>query len=85
MELIKRTKCLIKPPSVYGLSGCPCCGNEDVQWSEWERHLWCDKCQLDFVPESKGILDGPVPVELAAMLGMPFIFYNIETGEIEKP
>ena len=83
MKLIKRTKCLTRPPAIYGLSGCSC-GNTDVQWSEWEHHLWCEKCQKDFIPKSKGILDGPVPVELCRILGMPLDFYDLETGEIEK-
>lgn len=63
----------------------PCdCGNEDLQWSEFERHLWCDKCQRDFIPDNIGAFDGPIPVRVSALLGMTFDRYNMETQRVER-
>lgn len=83
MELVKRTWCYVQQPKVYCLSPCKC-GNEDVQWSEWQKHLWCEKCQIDFIPECDGIFDGPIPVGAATLMGICFDRINLETNEIEK-
>jgi hypothetical protein len=82
VEKIKRTWVYAGPPSMYEISGCKC-GNNDVQWSEFTRHLWCDKCSIDFIPEHNGIFDGPIGVETCWMLGITFDRINIETGQIE--
>lgn len=71
------------PPKAYEMAGCSC-GNQDTQWSEFENYLWCEKCQKDFIPEHNGILDGPIPVHLAEMMGIRFDRVIIETGEVER-
>jgi hypothetical protein len=85
MELVKRTWVYAQPPSDYEMSPCPC-GNADTEWSEWKNHLWCPKCQKDFIPEHKGVFDGPIPIEVAKLLGMDFRRVDLETGKIyESP
>ncbi len=78
-----RTWVYVMPPKAYEMAGCSC-GNQDTQWSEFEHHLWCEKCQRDFIPEHNGILDGPIPARLAEMMGIRFDRVIIETGEVER-
>jgi hypothetical protein len=82
-ELKKRTHVYVMRPIDYEISGCKC-GNDDPDWSEYEHHLWCQKCLIDFIPERDGIFDGPIPVNAMRLLGIPVDRYNIATGEIEK-
>ena len=81
--LEKRKWVYLQQPSVFDMSGCSC-GNNNTQWSEYKDHLWCDVCQKDFIPEDNGIFDGPIPVKLAAMMGISFDRFNLETEEIER-
>jgi len=63
----------------------PCsCGNTKTQWSEWKKHLWCDKCQKDFIPKDSGMFGGPIPVKVAEMMGISFDQFDIATGKIIK-
>lgn len=78
--LQKRTSCYRQRPSVYAIAPCTC-GNENTQWSEFERHLWCDKCEKDFIPEHAGIFSGPIAVNLCAMMGIRFDRVDLNTGE----
>lgn len=71
VEKVKRTWVYIMAPSAYAIAPCSC-GNKDTQWSEYEGHLWCEKCQKDFVPEHNGIFDGPIPTSAAALMGISF-------------
>jgi hypothetical protein len=64
------------------MSGCDC-GNNDPDWSEFQKHLWCPTCQKDFIPKRVGVFDGPVGIEACAAMGMFFDVRNLETGEIE--
>ena len=81
-ELKKRAWVYLQEPSKYGVSGCSC-GNDDVQWSEYEKHVWCPKCKLDFIPKSSGVFDGPVMLHTARMLGLDFSRYNIKAEKFE--
>ena len=82
MELKKRTWTYIQPPLDHEMAPCSC-GNENTQWSEYEKHLWCDKCQKDFIPEHGGIFDSPVGIGAARICGITFDRYNLETKQIE--
>lgn len=79
----KRTWHYLLQPAQFEMGPCDC-GNKDLQWSEFERHLWCAKCEKDFIPENKGVFDGPIPVHFAKMIGMTFDRYNMETQKVEK-
>ncbi len=81
-ELKRRTHSYILSPGSFGISGCTC-GNGETQWSEFEQHLWCDKCEKDFIPEQGGVFDGPISVDVCACLGIVFDRISLETGEIE--
>lgn len=79
---ILREWCYVEYPRKYGIAPCSC-GNENTQWSEFKDHLWCDKCNIDFIPEHWGILDGPIPFYTATKLfKISFDRYNIQTGKI---
>lgn len=80
--LEKRKWCYVQPPSTYEMAPCVC-GNTDTLSSEYKGHLWCAKCEKDFVPEHAGIFDGPIPVATSAMLGISFDRINLETNEVE--
>lgn len=57
------------PPSAYDIS-CDLCGG-DVEWSEYEHMVWCEKCQKD-TRGNEGIFDGPIPYEITQMIGISF-------------
>lgn len=81
-ELIKRKTVYLQEPSTYEMAGCKC-GNMKTQWSEYQKHLWCDKCEIDFKPEHSGVFDGPIGMGVAAMFGVHFHRLNLETDEVE--
>lgn len=56
----------------------------DTQWSEYEKHVWCEKCQKDFIPEHNGIFDGPIIIETCFLLGISFDRLNLETSKVER-
>lgn len=56
------------PPSHFGIDACPKCGTAP-DWSEWRGRIWCPTCEVDYEPADWGVLDGPVPVELYALMG----------------
>lgn len=70
-------------PEVYEMAGCPTCRNYHTEWSEYEKHLWCAKCKIDFIPEHCGIFDGPIPIGVCRLLGIKFNRINLETREVE--
>ena len=79
-----RTHVYLCRPAQYEISGCYWFGNPDPDWSEWKRHLWCQRCKIDFVPTHGGVFDGPIPVHGMALMGLPVDrMLNIETGEVE--
>ena len=81
-ELVKRKWCYVQSPSDYEIGPCPC-GNHNTQWSEWQKHLWCDVCKKDFISESNGVFDGPILVEVCRMMGISFDRINLETETLE--
>lgn len=81
--LEKRTWVYVQRPCVYDVAGCTC-GNEGPDWSEFKGHLWCAACAIDFKPSHSGVFDGPIGTQTAAMLGMSFDRFNLDTQQIEK-
>ncbi|MBU2772434.1 hypothetical protein HMI48_00385 [Acidithiobacillus ferrooxidans] len=79
----RRTWVYCQSPKIYEIAPCDC-GNEDTQWSEFEHHLWCEKCQKDFVPAHNGIFDGPIPARAAAMLGVRFDRVILATEKLDR-
>lgn len=80
-EKIKRKYCYVMRPREYGMSGCSC-GNEDPDWSEFVHHLWCSRCQKDFIPEDSGLFDGPIGLQVCSLLGISFDMFEISTGKV---
>jgi hypothetical protein len=78
----KRTWCYLQQPFNFEMAACDC-GNEETQWSEYKDHLWCDKCQKDFIPKHTGIFSGPIPIMASRMLGLHFDRFNILTEQAE--
>lgn len=81
-NLIKREWVFLEKPKSYAIAGC-FCGNEDTQWSEFQNHLWCDKCQKDFIPEHNGILDGPILMETSQLMGINFSRLILNKNKVE--
>jgi len=82
-ELPKRKWVYLMQPMDYEMSPCPC-GNTDIDWSEYEKHLWCPKCEKDFIPEFSGPFDGPIGVNLCKMIGITFDRFNLESQTVEE-
>jgi len=82
-DLRRRKWVYVQQPAAYCMAGCEC-GNDAPQWSEFEKHLWCEKCEKDFIPKHNGVFDGPIPVAVSCMLGMSFDRINLETNEVER-
>ena len=82
-EKKKREWVYLMAPKDYEMAGCDC-GNLDVQWSEWQGMLWCDRCQKDFVPADSGLFDGPIGVNLCALMGITFDRLNLATHAVER-
>jgi hypothetical protein len=72
----------VQRPREFDMAPCVC-GNADPDWSEFAKHLWCQKCQKDFIPEHYGVLDGPVLLKACELLGIRFDRMILATGEIE--
>ncbi len=56
----------------------------ETQWSEFAKHLWCAKCEIDFLPVHAGVFDGPISPNVAAMLGVRFDRFNMVTNQVER-
>jgi hypothetical protein len=81
--LEKRTWHYLLPPAAFEMASCRC-GNHETQWSEFAHHLWCAKCEKDFLPEHTGVLNGPISVKACALFGVFFHRFNIATGKAER-
>ncbi len=77
----KRTWVYVQQPSSYGIS-CDKCGGP-VQWSEWEKKVWCPECKID-TRGNEGIFGGPIPLELSKILGISFDKYFFRDKNIRK-
>lgn len=78
-----RTWCYLQNPSVFCISACSC-GNINTVWSEFEQHIWCPECEIDFIPTHAGIFDGPIPVKAAALMGISFDRIILDTHIVER-
>lgn len=73
----KRQWVYVMKPTAYEMS-CDRCGGNNITWSEFERLIWCFDCRIN-TPGNPGIFDGPIPLEVAKMLGISFDrFYLID-------
>ena len=65
-------------PGAYDVK-CDLCEGP-VEWSEFEHMVWCPKCEKD-TPGTDGIFDGPIPYEVAKMIGISFDRIDLKTGK----
>ena len=82
MALQKRRWIYACQPVVYGMS-CDKCSGTNITWSEFVGHIWCYNFKLDTLG-NPGIFDGPIPISIAALLGMSFDRISLKTGNVIK-
>lgn len=85
MDKKKRTWFYTLPPAAFEIT-CSQCGGSNLWWSEYDNHIWCYDCEIDFNPEydlHAGIFSGPIPLQASYMMGLVFDRFNIETGKVE--
>jgi hypothetical protein len=78
----ERTWMYVQKPWQYEIS-CDICGGHNLEWSEWQGYIWCYDCKKD-VRGDKGIFDGPIPVQVAKVLGMSFDIVDIKNRKVVK-
>ena len=83
-DLPKRTYCYVQSPANYGIANCPQCDTPPQQYSEYHDRVWCEKCQIDYIPTHFGVFDGPIALEACELLGMSFDRIHIPTGNLER-
>lgn len=81
-QLYKRTWVYCQNPKDYQMS-CDKCGGTNIEWSEFEGHIFCYDCKID-TPGNKGIFDGPIPIHAAKILGMSFDRIDLQTHKLLK-
>ena len=64
----KRKWCYLQSPSAYGVK-CDFCGGNNIDWSEWEKMIWCYDCKID-TRGTTGIFDGTIPINITKMAGI---------------
>lgn len=79
----KREWAYVLKPDAFAIPPCDC-GNNELQWSEFEKHVWCDACQKDYIPSDSGVFGAPVPVQAAKLLGINFDRIILATKEYQK-
>lgn len=78
----KRTWHYAMRPRLFDIK-CNRCGEHvNTTWSEYEKHIWCFKCQDD-IPITHSILNGPIPVATVELLGLSFDRIMLPSGQLE--
>ena len=81
----KREWHYILPPQAFDMT-CKC-GSRNLEWSEYEDHIWCYDCEIDYNPkdtEHAGIFSGPIPLQASAMFGTSFDRFWLEERKIQR-
>lgn len=77
-----RKWCYCQKPGVYEVY-CDICAGSNTTWSEYEHMIWCYDCGIDTKGDG-GIFDGPIPIELAQLMGMSFDRIRLVDNKILK-
>jgi len=72
----KRKWYYVQKPQEYDIT-CDRCGGRNLDWSEYASKIWCYDCEID-TKGTGGVFDGPIPIGVAAVLGMSFDRYDME-------
>lgn len=81
-NLKKREWVYTQPPLTYEL----CCNkNEEheIEWSEYQGHIWCPLCEEDQYSSQEGIFSGPIPLGACEILGIRFDRFWLESEKVE--
>lgn len=82
---ILRTHVYASSPRTFDMH-CPRGIRHKITYSEFEKHIWCFTCEKDyFLPWSSrytGIFSGPIPIQVAKIMGCDFRRINIKTNEV---
>ena len=84
-DLKKRTWHYTLPPAAYEMT-CEKCGGSHLWWSEYESHVWCYDCEIDFDPKDgihSGVFSGPISLHASNMMGCIWDRFNMEKQKIE--
>jgi hypothetical protein len=79
-KLKKRTWIYVQKPWEYEIE-CDRCGGRNIEWSEYEKHIWCYDCKVD-TKGTEGVFGGPIPIQAAAILGMDFRRFDLKSKKI---
>ncbi len=82
----KRKWHYLYPPKAFECK-CEKCNGRNLTWSEWDNHLWCYDCQIDFDPKDSaysGVFSGPIPIGVSSTLGLSFDRYMMQEDRIER-
>ena len=83
MKLTRRTVCFVQKPSHFEIK-CPKCNGNNLDWSEFDKHIWCYDCEKD-LKDYESPYSGPIPVHVSELLGIDLRMINLETGIITHP
>lgn len=78
---VKRTWYYVQNPKEHGIE-CPTCFGTILAWSEYDKHVWCYRCEKDF-SNYVSVLDGPFPVAVGSLLGISVDRFLMEEKMIE--
>jgi hypothetical protein len=83
-KLKKRKLCWIHQPAEFEILCEKCEKNDQLEWSEFESHVWCRRCKIDSCNGFGGIFSGPIPVEAVKLImgDDAFSKFDIKTGRI---
>jgi len=79
-HLRMRTWHYVQKPAEYDIQ-CDKCHGSNLWWSEYEGKIWCYDCLLD-VDGTEGVFGGPIPIELAGVLGMSFDRWDMVNKQV---
>jgi gamma-glutamylcyclotransferase (GGCT)/AIG2-like uncharacterized protein YtfP len=82
---VLRSHIYVQKPVEYEIE-CLLCGGSNIEWSEFESHIWCCDCEKDvLIPQSySGIFGGPIPMGISQMLGLSFDRVSVDGKHILK-
>lgn len=79
----KRTWYYITPPKYFDVQ-CPKCKKTNIEWSEFQKYIWCYDCKEDLELRNDILFGSPIPINFSVhLLKMNFDRFNMETNEIE--
>ena len=63
---------------------CDKCGGRNIEWSEFERKIWCYDCKID-TDGTDGIFAGPIGWGVSELLGIRFERWDMKRKIVTYP